>query len=108
MKRTRRPLHSTTKINVDLRRDPESYKDLNEIGRVQLRRDLRDPRNLEARKESIEIQLGLSSAHKRVLHQINAGTTVGLDWDTNIQNLQDLGLVRTERKKWTDYIRDNR
>ena len=62
-----------TRNNVDLRRDPESYKDVNEIGRViiQLRQDLNDPRNLEARKESIEIQLGLLSARKRVLQQIN-------------------------------------
>ena len=76
---------------------------------IQLRQDLNDPRNLEVRRESIEIQLGLLSARRRVLQQINAGTRQGLDWEIDLKTFkfQDLDVVRAEYKKWSTYIREN-
>ena len=87
-------------------------KDINEIGRIiiQLRHDLNDPRNLEARRESIEIQLGLLSARRRALQQINAGTRQGLDWEIDLKTLkiEDLDATKAEYKKWSTYMRENR
>ena len=58
-----------TKDNADVLRDPGQYTDINEVGRVinQLREELKDPTNLETRREKLEIQLGLLSARRQLL-----------------------------------------
>ena len=82
---------------------------MNEVGRVinQLREELKDPTNLETRREKLEIQLGLLSARRQVLTHKNAGAEAGLNWDVDVQTLDDLSLVTAEHKKWVHYIQDN-